>query len=150
MPEYADSLFPIVQFTWETLLQLPVDEQGGEQTDTSTNAWAGVITIGGAWEGAVAVQLPESLGRQAACILFSTAETAVTSQDVQDALAELTNVVGGNLKAILPPPCKLGLPVVLEGDDYRIWLPKDVTPISRQFRCEDQLFTVVIAGRAAA
>ena len=33
-------------------------------------------------------------------------------EDIEDGLGELANVVGGNVKAVLPGPSALGLPVV--------------------------------------
>ena len=42
----------------------------------------------------------------------STLPRCSTSEDVDDGLGELANVVGGNVKAVLPGPSVLGLPEV--------------------------------------
>jgi chemotaxis protein CheX len=41
----------------------------------------------------------------------------VTQSDIVDAVGELANVIGGNVKALLPQPCQLSLPhVQINGD----------------------------------
>ena len=42
----------------------------------------------------------------------STRRRCIDDEDIEDALGELANVVGGNVKAVLPGPSALGLPEV--------------------------------------
>jgi chemotaxis protein CheX len=46
----------------------------------------------------------------------------IGSQDVFDAWGELVNMVGGNLKALLPPPTTLSLPDLRE---VETWLSRE-------------------------
>ena len=39
----------------------------------------------------------------------------MTTADIADALGELANIIGGNVKSLLPEPCALSLPHVLVG-----------------------------------
>ena len=69
------------------------------------------VEIVGPWNGAVVL----SCGRGTAdelsrCLLGAHAPAVLESEDVEDALGELANVVGGNVKAVLPGPSVLGLP----------------------------------------
>ena len=52
--------------------------------------------------------------------MFGLEPAAAGLEEVRDALGELTNMLGGNLKALLPGPCFLGLPTVVSGHDYAV------------------------------
>ena len=41
-------------------------------------------------------------------------------EDVRDSLGELANMVGGNLKSVLPPGVALSMPSVVDGSDYAL------------------------------
>lgn len=47
----------------------------------------------------------------------------VSLDDARDGLGEMTNVIAGNLKPVLPPGVGLSIPSVVQGSDYslRIW-----------------------------
>ncbi len=71
------------------------------------------VEIVGPWTGAVVL----SCGRDTAAeltvaLLGEHAPPVLDDEDVDDALGELANVVGGNVKAVLPGPSVLGLPEV--------------------------------------
>jgi hypothetical protein len=46
----------------------------------------------------------------------------VAPDDVRDGLGELTNVIAGNLKPLLPSGVSLSIPSVVEGRDYALRL----------------------------
>jgi chemotaxis protein CheX len=78
------------------------------------------ISLSGSWKGVVLVEcaVPEAL-------LFTSRMIDIDapgglSEDVRDALGELANMVGGNLKSILPGGVELSLPSVVSGSDYRV------------------------------
>lgn len=73
--------------------------------------WTAWVRISGGWDGAVALNCPPELARMAAVSMFSVEPDGATLQDAREALAELINIVGGNLKALLPPPCQSSLPI---------------------------------------
>jgi chemotaxis protein CheX len=69
------------------------------------------VEIVGPWTGSVVL----TCGRQTAlaltrALLREHAPEVLEEEDVDDALGELANVVGGNVKAVLPGPSVLGLP----------------------------------------
>ncbi|MGY1740544.1 MULTISPECIES: chemotaxis protein CheX [unclassified Blastococcus] len=69
------------------------------------------VTIAGPWNGVVVV----TCGRDTAAeltraLLREHAPAQLEAEDVEDALGEIANVVGGNVKAVLPGPSALGLP----------------------------------------
>ena len=76
----------------------------------TTSSWVEIV---GPWTGAVVL----TCGRDTAAeltraLLGEHAPPVLEAEDVDDALGELANVVGGNVKAVLPGPSALGLPEV--------------------------------------
>jgi chemotaxis protein CheX len=102
------------------------------------------VQIAGAWKGAVMFDASVSFSRQVAAIMFNVAEGDTTAADSQDALAELANMIGGNLKSLLPGPSFVSLPSVTEGNDYSLSVP-GTRLISRvQLDCQDELLEVAL------
>lgn len=83
----------------------------------------GLVPISGAWSGVVALECPVGLGRQVASLMFDTPAELITVDQIHDAIGELTNIVSGNFKTLLPDPSYLGLPTVAEGEDYLLRFP---------------------------
>ncbi len=73
----------------------------------------GRVAFSGAWNGAVLVRCSLEQARQWAKKLMSTPDP--NEDDLREAVAELTNMVAGNFKALLPPKNVLGLPDVSVG-----------------------------------
>ena len=112
------------------------------------HTYAGVVQISGAWDGAVTVQCSARAARHAAQTMFGLSDDDVSVADLQDALGELTNMTGGNIKALLPETCFLGLPVVVEGADYRFRLPGSAPVRRSTFKAGDELIVVTMLERA--
>ncbi len=77
----------------------------------------GRVDIDGSWTGSVELSCSLALARRVASALFAVEEEALEAIDVRDAVGEIVNVVGGNIKSILPPPTSLSIPVVDEASD---------------------------------
>jgi chemotaxis protein CheX len=89
----------------EYLVPLP-----GEHPDDPISSWVEVV---GPWTGAVVLTCGRSTAEDLArCLLAEHAPPVLDEEDVADGLGELANVVGGNVKAVLPGPSVLGLPEV--------------------------------------
>ena len=105
------------------------------------------VEIVGPWNGAVVL----SCGRGTAdelsrCLLGAHAPAVPESEDVEDALGELANVVGGNVKAVLPGPSVLGLPEV--GLAPEAGSPADTCRVDLLWR--GQALTISVQGAAGA
>jgi chemotaxis protein CheX len=87
------------------LVRVPADNR-----PTSVSA---SVSLTGAWRGHTVVSCSEAASRNAAAALLAIDLQDVTQADVIDAVGELANVIGGNVKALLPEPCLLSLPHVL-------------------------------------
>ena len=73
------------------------------------------VSITGAWHGHVVVSCSAEAGKHAAAALLAMDVLDVAPQDVVDALGELANIVGGNVKSTLPSVCMISLPHVISG-----------------------------------
>ncbi len=104
----------------------------------------GCIQITGAWQGAIKLECSGNVARRVAAIMFMTDACDVTPDQINDALGELTNIVGGNIKALLPEPSQLSMPAVTEGTDYLFSVPNSRPLAELTFSCEGKPFTVTV------
>jgi hypothetical protein len=102
----------IAQEAWSALVgedEFLVPLPGGLPED-AISSW---VSVAGPWNGTVVItcglSTAEQLSRE---LLKNHAPPVIENEDIEDALGELANVVGGNVKAVLPGPSALGLPVV--------------------------------------
>jgi chemotaxis protein CheX len=76
----------------------------------------GTVFISGQWNGLVSLTCSSLAATRAASLMFDADLEKVSSADVIDAVGELVNIVGGNLKGMLPSPTGLSLPSVTDGE----------------------------------
>jgi chemotaxis protein CheX len=76
------------------------------------------VQIVGGWQGAVRLDIDERLARDVCASLMSVPGDELSLRDVEDAVGELANIVGGSVKALLAPNCSLSLPSVAAGRDF--------------------------------
>ena len=82
----------------------------GGDADDAISSWVEIV---GPWTGSVVLTTARSTAEELArCLLKEHAPPVIEFEDVEDALGELANVLGGNVKAVLPGPSALGLPEV--------------------------------------
>ena len=109
------SISSVVQEVWSSMLGVDLIN-GGDWTATGyeEHPLQGSIQIVGAWRGAVVLSCSLEYARSMAAGMFGAEPDTLSAADVNDALGELGNVIGGNLKQLLPSPCHLSLPAVRE------------------------------------
>ncbi len=116
-------LFEILDIIWSTQLgfELDDDEQPADvPRDSREPLMTGTVQISGGFAGAVHLICGRSVVRAAAARMFSVPEAKLTNEDLRDALGELTNMVGGNVKTLLPGSEFISLPTVIEGSNYGV------------------------------
>lgn len=105
----------ITEEVWSTFLgdQSPLIIGIGEEFDPE---WSASVAIRGAWNGVVAIELAEGLAQLATrSMLGLEPDSEVSDVDLADAVGELVNMVGGNIKGLVPGPSRLSLPLVAAG-----------------------------------
>jgi chemotaxis protein CheX len=71
------------------------------------------VSITGTWHGHIVYASSTAAARMAAAAFLAMEADEVSQEDLTDVLGELANIVGGNVKAMLPPGCFLSLPQVV-------------------------------------
>jgi hypothetical protein len=121
----------------EFLVPLP-----GGLPDDAVSSWVDIV---GPWNGAVVLTTGRSTAEELSrCLLAEHAPPVLDEEDVEDALGELANVVGGNVKAVLPGPSVLGLPEV--GTAPEPGHPADICRVELLWR--GQSLTITVQGSA--
>ncbi|MFZ9886792.1 MAG: chemotaxis protein CheX [Myxococcota bacterium] len=81
--------------------------------------YSGSVNLRGTWQGRISVELMRHTVVAAASHMLGLPDDEMREQDLEDVTAELTNVIGGNLRAVitsrLPGNCDLDLPEVSSG-----------------------------------
>ena len=152
MNDIEEAIVNITQNIWESILGLEVQRARdvAQLTQaTREKSLTGCVQLAGAWEGSVFLYCTATLAGEVAATMFGSSPGTLRNGDVEDALGELTNMVAGNLKIVLPRPCQLSLPAVVEGIDYRVIVPG--TKIAGQVLFESNsqpLLVTVLEGGA--
>lgn len=113
-----------------------------------------LVAITGAWSGAVIVDVPRGFAAELAARRFRVELARIGDGHIAEALADLANRIGGDLEALLGPPCRSSLPTSLEHRDPEAALPG--TAIVRDLCFAVDLpagsgrFRVLVAERDAA
>lgn len=95
----------------------------------ATGVWSSSVTVSGGWHGVVTVELDEAVARQLSARMLAIPDgEPIADGDIADAVGELVNMVGGNVKSLMPGPSALSLPVVAAG---RAAFASDVTEVCR-------------------
>ena len=141
----------IIATIWESVLGITCvhtsDDPGCKEHTISA-----CVQITGVCQGAVLLSCPQPFALRAASMMFNTAPTECTLTDVQDAVAELTNMIGGNLKGILPDAelCQLSLPAVVAGGDYIARVPGSRSVSRLAMDCGGQIVLVNVLEKVPA
>ncbi|WP_164700472.1 chemotaxis protein CheX [Modestobacter sp. KNN46-3] len=135
----ADEIWPALVGDGEAFVPVPVAPPA-----EVVSAW---VTISGPWDGAVVLTCaPATAEALAESVLMTRPPTVVDDEDVADALGELANVLGGNIKSVLPGPSSLGLPQI--GSAPTTGRLDDVRRVNGQWR--GQSLTITVQGATPA
>ena len=138
----------IASTVWETVLGLNLVRCDSAPTPDD-EVVAGLVQVTGAWEGAVTIETSADFARQAAATMFGLDPDAASSADTQDAIGELTNMTGGNVKSLLPEPCQLSLPTVVEGREQASRLLRGELITTVAFECHGSPLVVRLHKKVA-
>lgn len=122
----ARDLLEVVESVWTLTLGFEALLPLGSRPPPAQSTWCGCIRVGGAWNGLVKLSMSEALTRRAAAVMFGAPAEGLTHAELTDALAEITNMTGGNVKALLPGPSRLSLPHVVTDAYFSIIAPGGV------------------------
>ena len=133
-----EMLHPILEDIFSTMFGMPMEAKGQvSEVHIDGRACLCSISITGTWNGIVLVQCSDALAKEIGTVMFSSDAETISKAEIKDAMGEITNMVGGNLKRILPGPSVLSLPNVMFGSDlsWKVPGPADIC-----------IFCVLISG----
>jgi chemotaxis protein CheX len=117
---YRADLACVVESVFQTMLNLEVQPAAAAWQPTASMMTAAVY-FAGEWKGAVLVECAREQARAfAARLMAIECESAISDDDIRDAMGELANMLAGSLKSVLPHGVGLSMPSVVEGADYSL------------------------------
>jgi len=121
----AEHMTEIAQEVWESFLSLTLlpHPLGAEAPALTGPTMTGCVHVSGEWQGSVFLECTAELAAAAAEAMFAADPGTLSPDEVSDALGELTNMIGGNIKSLLPAPSRLSVPSVAQGEGYTVRIP---------------------------
>jgi len=141
-----EEILEITGTTWQAMLGLDIHPRALSAFMGQVDGYfTGKVEISGAWTGAVLLHGSRQLA--AAAGIFSPEPGGGPEQDSMDTMYELTNIIGGNIKSLLPEPCVSSLPRVETTTEEHL----EILGIQRMsellFDCQDQPLFVSVWQR---
>jgi chemotaxis protein CheX len=140
----SEDIVSITQSILSTMLQLEASPADLSSSDAASDRITGCVQISGEWRGAVVVQSSESLAKIFASRLLATDIADLTNADLLDAFAEMTNMIGGNIKGQVPAPSSLSIPSVTTGHDFKFHLSGATVIRDVNLECEAEELRVLL------
>lgn len=145
-----DDVVAIVNEVWSSMLGLPVEPLDLEERPKIEGpAVSGSVGVSGATDCLICVEMDAAAARQFGATMFGLAEDEASDDDISDAVGELTNMVGGNIKSLLPEPSSLSLPVVAQGNSPTLKVPSAKKLLDSTYVCGEHLLAVTVWNRVS-
>jgi hypothetical protein len=142
------AFYGIVQDTWTSTLGFPIER--AEEEFSASGAFTVCVKITGAWDGEVRLHCSPALARSIAAAIFQVEADKAGDDGILDALSELTHIIGGNLKALLPHPVTLSLPCLPDPTNWAQTTPQWQMVCRLNLLSEGHPFVVTLLGDSPA
>ena len=121
----ADQIVEIAQEVWESFLSMSLlpHPLGADAPALRGQSMTGCVHVSGEWTGSVFLSCDLEVAAAAAEAMFAADPGSLSDDEVSDALGELTNMVGGNVKSLLPAPSRLSVPSIAVGQSCSVRVP---------------------------
>ncbi len=148
----------ITQGVFESFLGIDITPRDSEGSgESSSPAPLGGVTvtsmvhISGAEECmTLSFECSDSLARTVASIMFSTDPAECSEEEISDAIGEIANMIGGNLKSTLHADASLSLPSVVKGAGYQTVIPRSRLRCRIEFECGTEVIVLTVYSPTAA
>jgi chemotaxis protein CheX len=139
---------------FRTMLRIEISPEAEEAAASHLAAADPVVTsavyFAGSWKGATLLECSLDTAIFFTGRLMSGSDPSGFDDDVRDCLGELANMLGGNIKAILPDGVELSIPTVIEGRNYSVRLCGAHSFARMPFASEAGPFVVILVEAGAA
>ncbi len=116
---YAEEIQQVAELVFGTMLDAPL-VPAYTQVPPPENILTAAIYFAGTWRGAVLLECTQTSAALIANRLMGIDPQDQADDDIRDSLNEIINMIGGNLKAVLPHGVALSMPSVIEGRHYAV------------------------------
>jgi chemotaxis protein CheX len=117
-------IIEIAKDIWFSMLTMPLEELPPPEDHTNEPHWATAsIHITGGADVSIIMAFSREMARRVAGSMFDMSPDDLAESEVADACGEMVNIIGGNLKALLPEPSELSLPTVSIGAEHLVTIP---------------------------
>lgn len=122
--DHIQHLIEATQEIFSSMIMLEVSpgEPFNRNKSPLKDSISGIIGLAGTTKGLLAIHLPTAAAL-AVTTAFLGMDVEEIDEDVQDAIGELANMLGGNVKTALDPKgsgIQLSMPTSVHGDEYSI------------------------------
>lgn len=138
-------IIELTRTVWETVLSMGIENVAHDDARRDNGETVSAcVHISGGWAGSVIITCPKAIANRIASQMFELGPDEVEEDLVHDAVGEVVNMIGGNIKGLVPGPSQLSLPAVAAGMHTRLAVPgsKPITQLS--FRTEGESVRVVL------
>jgi chemotaxis protein CheX len=139
-----EEVLGITRDVWESFTGRTIELADDQVRADGGDVTVGCVTVTGEWQGSVLLACPAQLARMAASAMFDLPAEQLDDEQVADALGELTNMIGGNLKSLIPGPSRLSMPTVTVGASSTDPTPHAALLSSVSLVCEGLPLTVSV------
>ena len=135
--EIREKIIESTQEIFSTMVMMEVSVSDEELTDrrVMSDSISGIIGLAGTHKGVLAIHLPKVVAL-AITSSFLGMDVDEIGPDVEDAVGELANMLGGNIKTILSQKgrdIELSMPTTISGKQYDFQPTKDAEQVAIPF-----------------
>ena len=139
----------VTQTVWMALVEEELKPEVSDDSELHGRFLTGCVQITGEWEGAIIVSCSYGLALNTTAFMFDMDKDEVTREELQDAVGELANMVGGSLKGLVPGPSRLSLPTVIDGSDYSTKIPGSVQMVRAALSAGGEPMIITVMERVS-
>lgn len=144
--DHAQYIIESTQEIFSSMIMLEVTAGKPYKRNKSvlTGSISGIIGLAGTIKGLLAIHLPNQVALDVTTA-FLGMDVEEIDEDVRDAIGELANMLGGNLKTALDPKgsdVKLSMPSTIYGEEYSIDCIAEANEIVIPFELDGNTFLV--------
>ena len=138
---YQTGIHQIVSDLFVTMLATEVSP-AAEHSPSDKDHITALISFAGTWRGMLEFECGREEAIHFAKRFLQMDDIHECNDDVRDTVGELTNIIAGNLKALLPSDVKLGMPSITSGGNYTVHISGGTLVGQRTFTTDIGTFSI--------
>ncbi len=104
----SEDIYAVVEMVVKEMTNVSVEPSDSHPRPEDLSGYE--VEISGTFNGSVTVELGSDSARALASSMLSIELEETSDDDMHEVMSELTNMVGGNIKSLLPGPSVLSIP----------------------------------------